>query len=201
MQQRYYDPVIGRFYSNDPVGFTGEPDTFNRYSYVANNPYKFTDPTGEAKYKGDKSGVAATNLVAKGVVSVTDKGTPIHDFAQKVVDITDKLIYNDSGYKKHKGISRETAKGVASKKPKDGQAALDNSAPLGGNSKARIGVDVENAEVVILKSNGTPANEYHGYVPERLTSKEAKAAKKAFDGLLKIDNKGACEICSRIDRK
>jgi RHS repeat-associated protein len=23
MQQRYYDPVIGRFYSNDPVGFTG----------------------------------------------------------------------------------------------------------------------------------------------------------------------------------
>ncbi|WP_223271739.1 RHS repeat-associated core domain-containing protein [Colwellia hornerae] len=22
MQARYYDPVIGRFYSNDPVGFT-----------------------------------------------------------------------------------------------------------------------------------------------------------------------------------
>jgi len=49
MQQRYYDPVIGRFYSNDPVGFTGEPDTFNRYSYVANNPYKYTDPFGATK--------------------------------------------------------------------------------------------------------------------------------------------------------
>ncbi|MDV6314914.1 RHS repeat-associated core domain-containing protein [Idiomarina sp. HP20-50] len=49
MQARYYDPVIGRFYSNDPVGFTGEIDTFNRYSYVANNPYKYTDPTGEEK--------------------------------------------------------------------------------------------------------------------------------------------------------
>lgn len=47
MQARYYDPLIGRFYSNDPVGFTGEVDTFNRYSYVANNPYKYTDPTGE----------------------------------------------------------------------------------------------------------------------------------------------------------
>jgi RHS repeat-associated protein len=46
MQQRYYDPVIGRFYSNDPVGFTGEPDTFNRYSYANNNPYKYTDPDG-----------------------------------------------------------------------------------------------------------------------------------------------------------
>ncbi|AWB66169.1 hypothetical protein C2869_06840 [Saccharobesus litoralis] len=49
MQARYYDPVIGRFYSNDPVGFTGEIDTFNRYSYVANNPFKYTDPNGEEK--------------------------------------------------------------------------------------------------------------------------------------------------------
>ena len=49
MQARYYDPVIGRFYSNDPVGFTGEVDTFNRYAYAANNPYKYVDPNGEAK--------------------------------------------------------------------------------------------------------------------------------------------------------
>ena len=46
MQARYYDPVVGRFYSNDPVGFTGDITTFNRYSYVGNNPYKYTDPTG-----------------------------------------------------------------------------------------------------------------------------------------------------------
>jgi hypothetical protein len=46
MQARYYDPVIGRFYSNDPVGFIGTIDSFNRYSYVGNNPYKYTDPTG-----------------------------------------------------------------------------------------------------------------------------------------------------------
>jgi len=46
MQARYYDPVIGRFYSNDPVGFTGDVTSFNRYSYVGNNPYKYTDPDG-----------------------------------------------------------------------------------------------------------------------------------------------------------
>jgi len=46
MQARYYDPVIGRFYSNDPVGFTGPPHSFNRYAYVANNPYKYIDPDG-----------------------------------------------------------------------------------------------------------------------------------------------------------
>lgn len=49
MQQRYYDPVIGRFYSNDPVGWTADNPvmSFNRYLYVNNNPYKYTDPDGE----------------------------------------------------------------------------------------------------------------------------------------------------------
>ncbi len=48
MQARYYDPVIGRFYSNDPVGFIpSNPMSFNRYLYVNNNPYKYTDPDGE----------------------------------------------------------------------------------------------------------------------------------------------------------
>jgi len=48
MQARYYDPVIGRFYGNDPVGFTATNImSFNRYLYVNNNPYKYTDPDGE----------------------------------------------------------------------------------------------------------------------------------------------------------
>jgi|SaaInl0LU_22_DNA_1037365.scaffolds.fasta_scaffold01182_1 RHS repeat-associated protein len=49
MQARYYDPVIGRFYSNDPVGYTAQNPvmSFNRYLYVNNNPYKYTDPDGE----------------------------------------------------------------------------------------------------------------------------------------------------------
>jgi len=45
MQARYYDPVIGRFYSNDPVGFNNVHN-FNRYAYANNNPYKYTDPDG-----------------------------------------------------------------------------------------------------------------------------------------------------------
>ena len=53
MQARYYDPVIGRFYSNDPVGAVDYLGTsngihgFNRYAYANNNPYKYTDPTGK----------------------------------------------------------------------------------------------------------------------------------------------------------
>jgi len=52
MQARYYDPVIGRFYSNDPVGTlehfggAGGIHGFNRYAYANNNPYKYIDPDG-----------------------------------------------------------------------------------------------------------------------------------------------------------
>ncbi len=45
MQARYYDPLIGRFYSNDPVGFKNVHN-FNRYTYANNNPYKYVDPDG-----------------------------------------------------------------------------------------------------------------------------------------------------------
>jgi RHS repeat-associated protein len=47
MQQRYYEPLAGRFLSVDPVttdGGTGK--SFNRYAYVDNNPYRYTDPDG-----------------------------------------------------------------------------------------------------------------------------------------------------------
>ena len=47
MQQRYYDSVIGRFLSVDPVTALTVPGVnFNRYWYGNNNPYKFTDPDG-----------------------------------------------------------------------------------------------------------------------------------------------------------
>lgn len=52
MQARYYDPTIGRFLSVDPVRAfehlhgTQGPQGFNRYAYVNNNPYKFSDSSG-----------------------------------------------------------------------------------------------------------------------------------------------------------
>jgi RHS repeat-associated protein len=47
MQQRYYDPGIGRFLSVDPVtADSNSGGNFNRYKYGANNPYRFTDPDG-----------------------------------------------------------------------------------------------------------------------------------------------------------
>ena len=64
---RYYDPVIGRFYSNDPVGFR-DIHSFNRYAYANNNPYKYVDPTGKigvwiaSKLAGKSNKEAAKNI-------------------------------------------------------------------------------------------------------------------------------------------
>jgi RHS repeat-associated protein len=48
LRARQYDPDIGRFVSADPVlGKLSSPQTANRYAYVANNPLRFSDPSGE----------------------------------------------------------------------------------------------------------------------------------------------------------
>jgi RHS repeat-associated protein len=43
LQQRYYDPAVGRFLTPDPIGFAGG---FNLYAYVENNPVGLVDPSG-----------------------------------------------------------------------------------------------------------------------------------------------------------
>lgn len=46
--QRYYDPILGRFLSVDPVEASDNGANFNRYWYANNNPYRFTDPDGRS---------------------------------------------------------------------------------------------------------------------------------------------------------
>ncbi|WP_426733189.1 RHS repeat-associated core domain-containing protein [Myxococcus faecalis] len=47
MRGRMYDPLIGRFLSRDPVvQFPLSGQSYNRYSYVLNNPLRWTDPSG-----------------------------------------------------------------------------------------------------------------------------------------------------------
>ena len=61
MNGRVYDPALGRFLSADP--FVPNPtatQSFNRYTYVYNNPLSYTDPTGfwgeMDGYGGDSGG-------------------------------------------------------------------------------------------------------------------------------------------------
>ncbi|MBQ8541315.1 MAG: RHS repeat-associated core domain-containing protein [Clostridia bacterium] len=48
LRARYYDPAIGRFFSEDPI-----KDGTNWYVYCSNNPIAFVDPSGECYYNQD----------------------------------------------------------------------------------------------------------------------------------------------------
>lgn len=85
MQQRYYDPVAGRFLSIDPVTTDANSGgIFNRYAYANNSPYKYIDPDGRspvdvgflivdavkfgtAVYSGTGIGAAAADLAMSAV--------------------------------------------------------------------------------------------------------------------------------------
>ena len=43
VRARWYDPFLGRFISEDPIGFAGG---INQYAYALNDPVNLSDPTG-----------------------------------------------------------------------------------------------------------------------------------------------------------
>jgi RHS repeat-associated protein len=65
MQQRYYDPAIGKMLNTDPVGALDNSLLhFNRYAYAYNNPYRFSDPDGRCP---SCIGAAFGGLISLGV--------------------------------------------------------------------------------------------------------------------------------------
>jgi RHS repeat-associated protein len=74
MQQRYYDPLAGRFLSVDPVVTDANSGkSFNRYEYGNNSPYGHIDPDGRdtkvAKYYVTGSNIARTVAVPSGMTA------------------------------------------------------------------------------------------------------------------------------------
>jgi len=79
MQARYYDPMIGRFLSNDPMGFAdmgGDPAYMNRYAYVANDPVNAWDPTGLCGTRIEGHEAANCTVTFDASSSFIDNSTP-----------------------------------------------------------------------------------------------------------------------------
>lgn len=67
MNGRLYDPVLARFVSADPyVQFPSNLQSFNRYSYVLNNPLSYTDPSGYSLW------TKLRGIVVRAIAAVAD---------------------------------------------------------------------------------------------------------------------------------
>jgi uncharacterized protein RhaS with RHS repeats len=127
MQQRYYDPLIGRFYSNDPVGFTASnPMMFNRYAYANNNPYKYTDPDGRFAFV-----IPAIPYVVKGAVAARNAYT-----AYRAVRAVQNIVQ-----------VAEATKDSTAKPVKDVEGVKVND---DGSGAVEIGVETAGGEVTIV---------------------------------------------------
>jgi RHS repeat-associated protein len=74
---REYDPTTGRFLSVDPLLQTDKPQTLNGYTYGANNPATFADPTGEGLACGPGFDAGCGNgVVTHGDGSLSHNGNP-----------------------------------------------------------------------------------------------------------------------------
>ena len=125
MQARYYDPVIGRFYSNDPASFSNIHN-FNRYAYANNNPYKYTDPDGENAIAVARASYRVGQSIGNGINIATEALTGA-SLSTHIANAVYDAVHNDSsdpvdGIKEGKS----PAKGEAGEKGQlegvDGQA-------------------------------------------------------------------------------
>ncbi len=76
---RWYSPAISRFLSADTiVPGAGEPQGLNRYAYVAGNPLRFTDPSGQRRAEcgpfGADCGGSSSRLIHEHLSLGSDPG-------------------------------------------------------------------------------------------------------------------------------
>ena len=72
MNGRMYDPVLGRMLSPDNyVQSPSNPQNYNRYAYVLNNPLKYVDPSGEKWWHWLLTDIATGGLISGTVSSIS----------------------------------------------------------------------------------------------------------------------------------
>lgn len=148
MQQRYYDPQIGRFLSVDPVTAYSKPtQAFNRYRYANSSPYRFHDPDGrdgvlrEAERHSQTAHVAPISPVPQ-LVLPTVNGLITSGYGERIHPVTGQR-------KMHNGTDFRARKGDAIKSTQSGVVKAVTSGGSGGS------------QIVIMNSDGSMSGYAH----------------------------------------
>ena len=87
MNGRIYDPLMARFLSADPmIQDPAHSQSYNRYTYVWNNPTNLTDPTGFTACNNDDKNCSSTAVVTpvktcpKGATCINDTNGNAYQF-------------------------------------------------------------------------------------------------------------------------
>ncbi len=120
-QAWYYNSKNGRYTSVDPLTASASiknPQTFNRYTYVLNSPYKFTDPLGLIPVTTAASGNSCSGCLGGSTGPISEYGNNVGVFA--------KLGWDRSCQREHHPIHwlLDTTRGTAAERA-DAKAELD----------------------------------------------------------------------------
>lgn len=114
MQQRYYEPYAARFLSVDPVTTDANTgDSFNRYVYAKDSPYRYVDPDGGTP-------IALGRLVAAGSFRLASNLGAAAVGSWLGIKVYDVL---------HQGASDTTPSGNGSKESDDAVRGLTGGLP------------------------------------------------------------------------
>jgi len=136
---RYYDSSMGRFISRDPwEGDLRDPQSLNKYSYVKNNPLKYTDPSGEAAFL--ITGLSGDSRDMKNIKQQVDNFTQAHKM--NPIDIQIFKHYQD------KKVINEISK-VHESDPTEPIVIAGHS--MGGASAIRIAEELGRKDIAVDK--------------------------------------------------
>jgi RHS repeat-associated protein len=214
---RYYDSLVGRFVSEDTIGFNGG-DT-NLYRYVANSPLNLIDPNGTSWLNDVDAALSERGVDLYGVVNTLDQG--IGGYASGTTggatDIIREKIYGGSVNDNQHGVLHDIASGLGD----ISSSVVGGAAAKGGSRLVRAGAGLlrnanEAADIYgkgksaydIARGCGTPLDvlpflpggrqSSHGLNPRNIEF-SAKKPQKYVPDLSHVTGKGAKSRQKAID--